>query len=101
MQNIESKVSLIKRLIHDVGNATRTKTGGKDLLYLDQIDDEILKIHTGDEQYEYYEGPTNVIPKFYEVTLPTEGTIVDRDITIDPIQTTIVENASGGNTLII
>ena len=58
-------------------------------------------IPAGEEQHEEYTGPTEVEPEFREIKLETNGTALNDDITIKPIQMTTIENPAGGNTLII
>lgn len=99
MGNISLKVQLIKDRLRNIANATREKTGGLDLLYLTEIDDEILTIDN--ETHIAYDGELEVTPSFYPTTLPTGGTALDEDITVKPIAVTTVENIGGGNTLII
>lgn len=99
MGNISLKVQLIKDRLRNIANATREKTGGLDLLYLKEIDDEILTIDN--ETHMAYDGELEVTPSFYPTTLPTGGTALDEDITVKPIAVTTVENIGGGNTLII
>ena len=69
------------------------------MLYLTEIDDEILTIDN--ETHIAYDGELEVTPSFYPTTLPTGGTALDEDITVKPIAVTTVENIGGGNTLII
>ena len=99
MGNISLKVQLIKDRLRNIANATREKTGGLDLLYLTEIDDEILTIDN--ETHIAYDGELEVTPSFYPTTLPTGATALDEDITVKPIAVTTVENIGGGNTLII
>ena len=99
MGNISLKVQLIKDRLRNIANATRETNGGLDLLYLTEIDDEILTIDN--ETHIDYDGEIEVTPSFYPTTLPTGGTALDEDITVKPIAVTTVENIGGGNTLII
>ena len=46
-----------------------------------------------------YSGNVEVFPTFESQTLNTAGKILNEDITIAPIQTTTIENESGGKTL--
>lgn len=99
MGNISLKVQLIKDRLRNIANATREKTGGVDLMYLKEIDDEILTID--DETHVSYEGKLEFTPSFYPTVIPTGGTALDEDIIVKPIVVTTVENVGGGNTLII
>lgn len=85
-------------LLKKIAEATRSKTGETDPLTLDQIDDEILSIAG---EYQIYKGPTRVVPSFKSTLLETSGKALDDDITVTPIDVTIVSNSAGGNTLII
>lgn len=95
MGNTETLVEKLKK----IADATRAKTGKTGLLKLSEIDEEILSIE-GDSR-EIYDGPTEIVPSFDSTVLETEGTALDSDITIQPIDVKIVSNPAGGDTLII
>lgn len=95
MENTETLVEKLKK----IADAIREKTGKTDTLTLSEFDDEILSIQ-GDVR-DIYDGPTEVTPSFSSVVLETAGKALDDDITMKPIDVTIVSNPAGGNTLII
>lgn len=99
MANISKNFPIVVSRLKDIANATRGKTGGTELLYLHEIDDEIDSVDI--EDHVPYEGKLEVTPSFYPTTLPTGGTALDEDITVKPIVVTTVGNVGGGNTLII
>lgn len=94
----DSSLQTLVGLLTKIAEATRSKTGESNLLYLDQIDDEILSIAG---EYQIYNGPTEVVPSFDSTVLETSGKALNNDITVTPIDVTIVSNSAGGNTLII
>ena len=81
MKNIEvENLSKIRHHLKDTANSIRGKTKGTEFLYIREFDEEIdsIKGEDGDP----YTGPTEVIPKFVEQTLPTEDTVLDENITV-------------------
>lgn len=95
---MENTETLVKKL-QKIADAIREKTGKTDPLLLSEFDDEILSIKS--DTRDIYDGPTEVTPSFSTTILETAGTAIDDDITVKPIDVTIVSNPAGGNTLII
>lgn len=56
--------------------------------------------HTG-EGAPAYQGPYEIRPALEEQTVPTAGTVLAKDITVQKIPIETVSNTAGGNTAII
>ena len=95
MGNTETLADKLRK----IGDATRKKTGGTELLTLDEMSQRIGEID--EENHEPYEGPTQCTPSFETQVLKTASKALEENIIIRPIDVIATSNPEGGRTLII
>lgn len=95
MGNTETLADKLRK----IGDATRQKTGGTELLTLDEISQRIQEI--SEESHEPYEGPIQFTPSFETQVLKTASKALEENIVIRPIDVIATSNPEGGKTLII
>ena len=60
---------------------------------------EVTEVHIYD--YDWFDGPYEVTPRFEDQTLETQMKLMRDDVTVNEIPVEIVPNVAGGNTVTI
>ena len=60
---------------------------------------EVTEVHIHD--YDWFDGPYEVTPRFEDQTLETQMKLMRDDVTVNEIPVEIVPNVAGGNTVTI